>query len=199
MVITEQAERRASYDVGCLAINSPHLDKQRMRDASISLFDSELDVFNALIDRVREWDPDILTGWEIQNGSWGYIAERAWKEYSKFLRIFGTALIEVCTAGLSISEEIARIISTQAKGGNTAYDSEHTSTFRVAGRHVFNTWRIMRVEQTLTHYTMENVAFHVLHRRYVPRTLDGCWFTDHHFEQHSSIFCGDLDEVVQKR
>lgn len=43
----------------------------------------------------------------------------------------------------------------------------HTSTFKVAGRHVLNLWRIMRSEQTLTSYTLENVAFSVLQKRWV--------------------------------
>jgi DNA polymerase zeta len=47
----------------------------------------------------------------------------------------------------------------------------HTSTFHVAGRHVLNLWRIMRSEQTLTSYTFENVAFHVLQRRYLPQYI----------------------------
>ena len=45
----------------------------------------------------------------------------------------------------------------------------HTSTFRVVGRHVLNLWRIMRSEQTLTSYTLENIAFHVLQQRYCPQ------------------------------
>lgn len=41
------------------------------------------------------------------------------------------------------------------------------STFKVAGRHVLNSWRIMRSEKTLTMYTFENVVFEVLGRRFI--------------------------------
>ncbi|KAG8944786.1 DNA polymerase zeta [Tulasnella sp. 424] len=71
VVITDQAQRRASYICGCMAVESEALQPNRMRDPRIELYENELDLFNALIDRVKEWDPDVLTGWELQNGSWG--------------------------------------------------------------------------------------------------------------------------------
>ena len=37
----------------------------------------ELDLLNRMIDIVRELDPDILVGYEVHNGSWGYLIERA--------------------------------------------------------------------------------------------------------------------------
>ncbi|KAG8982295.1 DNA polymerase zeta, partial [Tulasnella sp. 427] len=162
VVITDPTQRRASYICGCMAVDSEALQPNRMRDPRIELYETELDLINALIDRVKEWDPDVLTGWEIQNGSWGYVAERAHREYS-----------------LSLSDQIGRLISLSSRGpGNVKYDSEHTSTFHVSGRHVLNTWRIMRVEQSLTSYSMENVVFHILHRR-VPHYSAGTlsqWF-----------------------
>jgi len=43
--------------------------------------DSELDVINRLTDIVRERDPDILAGYEVQSSSWGYVIERARKHF----------------------------------------------------------------------------------------------------------------------
>ncbi|ERF76600.1 hypothetical protein EPUS_09186 [Endocarpon pusillum Z07020] len=40
-----------------------------------------------------------------------------------------------------------------------------TSTIRITGRHTINIWRAMRGELNLLQYTMENVVFHLLHRR----------------------------------
>lgn len=37
---------------------------------------SELDLMNLLIDLVEKWDPDILSGWEVQGSSWGYVSKR---------------------------------------------------------------------------------------------------------------------------
>lgn len=44
---------------------------------------SELEVINTLVDKVTAWDPEVLVGFEIQNGSWGYLLERAQKEYGQ--------------------------------------------------------------------------------------------------------------------
>ena len=43
--------------------------------------DSELDLINRLTDIVRERDPDILAGYEVQSSSWGYVIERARLHY----------------------------------------------------------------------------------------------------------------------
>ena len=47
--------------------------------------DSELDLINRLTDIVREFDPDILCGYEVQSSSWGYIIERARLKFGKSL------------------------------------------------------------------------------------------------------------------
>lgn len=39
--------------------------------------DTELDLINRLTDTVRNFDPDILAGYEVQSSSWGYVIERA--------------------------------------------------------------------------------------------------------------------------
>jgi len=48
-----------------------------MRGFTIFQEDSELDLINRLVDLVREKDPDILAGYEVQSSSWGYVIERA--------------------------------------------------------------------------------------------------------------------------
>jgi hypothetical protein len=48
-----------------------------MRGLTILEEDSELDLINRLTDLVREKDPDILAGYEVQSSSWGYVIERA--------------------------------------------------------------------------------------------------------------------------
>jgi DNA polymerase zeta len=61
-----------------------------------------------------------------------------------------------------------------------------TTTFEVVGRHVFNVWRIMRSEQTLLNYTLENVVFNVLRKRcfnflqYYSHYATTCAYFDHH-------------------
>jgi len=48
-----------------------------LRGATILEEDCELDLINRLTNIVRERDPDILAGYEVQSSSWGYVIERA--------------------------------------------------------------------------------------------------------------------------
>ncbi|EAW09272.1 DNA-directed DNA polymerase zeta catalytic subunit REV3 [Aspergillus clavatus NRRL 1] len=112
---------------------------------------TELDLINRLVDIVRYHDPDIITGYEVHNSSWGYLIERARKKYD----------FDLC-------DELSRVKS-QAHGrfGKEAdrWGFNHTSSIRVTGRHMINIWRSMRGELNLLQYTMENVVYHLLHRR----------------------------------
>ncbi|PNS15923.1 DNA polymerase zeta catalytic subunit [Sphaceloma murrayae] len=111
----------------------------------------ELDLLNHVVDIVREFDPDILSGYEVHNSSWGYLIERARLKYE-----------------YNLPDEFSRMKS--ASHGRFGKDADrwgftHTSTIRVTGRHMINIWRAMRSELNLLQYTMENVVFHLLHRR----------------------------------
>ena len=112
---------------------------------------SELDLINRMVDIVRHYDPDILTGYEVHGGSWGYLIERARFKYD-----------------YNLCDEFSRMKS-QSHGRfgkeNDRWGFNHTSTIRVTGRHMINIWRAMRGELNLLQYTMENVVFHLLHRR----------------------------------
>lgn len=112
---------------------------------------SELELLTRMVDIVRYYDPDILTGYEVHNSSWGYLIERARLKYD-----------------LNLCDEISRMKS-QSHGrfgkDEDRWGFNHTSTIRVTGRHTINIWRAMRGELNLLQYTMENVAFHLLHKR----------------------------------
>ena len=112
---------------------------------------SELDLINRMIDIVRDYDPDILAGYEVHGGSWGYIIERA-----------------RCKYDYNLCDEFSRMKS-QSHGRFGKEDDRwgfnHTSTIRVTGRHMINIWRAMRGELNLLQYTMENVVFQLCHRR----------------------------------
>ena len=113
--------------------------------------DLELELINRMVDIVRSYDPDILTGYEVHGGSWGYMIERARCQYD-----------------YNLCDEFSRMKS-QSHGRfgkeNDRWGFNHTSTIRVTGRHMVNIWRAMRGELNLLQYTMENVVFHLLHRR----------------------------------
>ena len=126
---------------------------------------TELDLINRMIDIVRNWDPDILTGYEVHGGSWGYMIERARCQYD-----------------YNLCDEFSRMKSqSHGRFGKESdkWGFNHTSTIRVTGRHMINIWRAMRGELNLLQYTMENVVFHILHRRiphHAHRTLTS-WYT----------------------
>ncbi|EXJ70768.1 DNA polymerase zeta subunit [Cladophialophora psammophila CBS 110553] len=112
---------------------------------------TELDVLTRFVDIVRYYDPDVLTGYEVHNSSWGYLIERARIKYD-----------------LNYCDELSRMKS-QSHGRFGKEDDRwgfnHTSTVRVTGRHTINIWRAMRGELNLLGYTMENVVYHLLHQR----------------------------------
>ncbi|GAB7351860.1 hypothetical protein MBLNU459_g2414t1 [Dothideomycetes sp. NU459] len=112
---------------------------------------NELDLINRLVDIVRAYDPDILTGYEVHNSSWGYLIERARLKYE-----------------YNLCDEFSRMKSqSHGRFGKEAdrWGFTNTSTIRITGRHMINIWRAMRGELNLLQYTMENVVFHLLHKR----------------------------------
>ncbi|KIV97864.1 hypothetical protein PV10_01567 [Exophiala mesophila] len=140
--------------MGALVVgNEPNMARKIGRDVRYSVEEesTELDVFTRLVDIVRLYDPDILTGYEVHNSSWGYLIERARVAYD-----------------MNLCDEISRMKS-QSHGRFGKEDDRwgfnHTSTIRVTGRHTINIWRAMRGELNLLQYTMENVVFHLLHQR----------------------------------
>ncbi|PKS09344.1 hypothetical protein jhhlp_003958 [Lomentospora prolificans] len=112
---------------------------------------TELDLLVRMVEIVRTHDPDILTGYEVHGGSWGYLIERARLKYD----------YDLC-------DEFSRMKSnSHGRFGreNDRWGFNTTSTIRVTGRHMINVWRAMRGELNLLQYTPENVAWHLLHRR----------------------------------
>ncbi|KIJ68443.1 hypothetical protein HYDPIDRAFT_124966 [Hydnomerulius pinastri MD-312] len=136
---------------GILVVKNTQLDSNRLRGFPLEVLSDELELINRIVDIVVDSDPDIVLGWEVQNASWGYLSARG------------------ASYGLEVGELISRAPSKNSGGGgNDQWGVRTTTTFKVTGRHVFNLWRIMRSEQTLSMYSFENVAFHLLRRR-VPR------------------------------
>lgn len=109
----------------------------------------EADLFRQVVALVQtRFDPEILLGYEIQRGSWGYLVER------------GRALDLDMTALLSRipGEDTTRRPADE-------YGARHSSELHFAGRIALNVWRLMRHEVTLTSYTFPSVVYHVLHLR----------------------------------
>ncbi|CCH60643.1 hypothetical protein TBLA_0D01350 [Henningerozyma blattae CBS 6284] len=145
---------------GILVVGHSTLERQLkyfdLGGLRVAAYDSENDLFDALMDLVLLFDPDILSGYEIQNGSWGYVMERCRAIYK-----------------YELADELSRI-----KASSNKY-FKREGEINVVGRYVFNIWRHMRHEIRLTSYTVENVAYEVLGQR-IPRysqdTLNEMWF-----------------------
>ncbi|KAI1322625.1 DNA polymerase family B [Xylariaceae sp. FL0255] len=140
---------------------------QRLTNTEVIEESSELDLMVRMVEIVRTHDPDILTGYEVHGSSWGFLVERARLKYD-----------------YNLCDEFSRMKSQSfGRFGKEAdkWGFNTTSTIRVTGRHMINIWRAMRGELNLLQYTMENVVWHLLHRRiphYPWHTLTE-WYTQH--------------------
>ncbi|KAJ2722571.1 DNA polymerase zeta [Coemansia sp. Benny D115] len=120
-----------------------------------------------MISDIARWvcvtDPDVLCGYEVQNGSWGYLIDRSALAY-----------------GLQLEGELSRVAppprwsswkqrgSDELARNNDTWGRRKGAAIKIAGRHVLNVWRLMRGELSLTSYSLENIAHKVLEKR-IPR------------------------------
>ena len=159
MVVWCIADEQMDEDLkmGILVLNKDDSDlPDRIRrivgnNVEVDAEDTEIDLVNRLVDIVRMYDADVLTGYEVHNSSWGYLIERA-----RLVHEF------------NLPDELSRMKSqSHGRFGKDAdrWGFTHTSTVRITGRHTINIWRAMRSELNLLQYTMENVVFQLLHRR----------------------------------
>lgn len=147
-------EDGSAFESGIVVLSEDGVLEEKIRkQTSVEVFEetTELDLFIRVVEIVRNYDPDILTGYEVHGGSWGYLIERARIKYD----------YDLC-------DEFSRMkANSHGRFGKEAdrWGFNTTSTVRVTGRHMINVWRAMRGELNLLQYTLENVAWHLLHRR----------------------------------
>jgi DNA polymerase zeta len=60
---------------GVIIVGNALLDKA-LRDIPSQIVATELDLLNTLVDLVLDLDPDVISGWEVQSSSWGYLGAR---------------------------------------------------------------------------------------------------------------------------
>lgn len=140
-----------------ILLNSNSLSKENVTYATlkrletflrseISIYPSEKVMVEQFASLVDYFDPDILSGFEVNSASWGYLIER-------FQVAFNVNLM-------------ARLSRVDFKGNGKFGDRwgyTHTSVIKINGRHMLNIWRILRLEVRLTSYSLENVCLHILH------------------------------------
>jgi len=55
-----------------------------IKNIEIKRVNNEADLIEEFVNLVINFDPDILSGYEIQNSSWGYFFQRAYINYSNY-------------------------------------------------------------------------------------------------------------------
>lgn len=147
--------------VGCLkkvlyvkGEGEPDLARLALRKYQGVSFEDEMSLVTGFLSDINDIDPDVLIGYEVQLGSWGYLFER------------GGAI------GVDIAASLSRLYDTKSADKDKAdphgYFARHTSELNVKGRVLLNVWRLLRHEVALTSYTFESTMFHILHLR-VPK------------------------------
>ena len=104
-------------------------------------------MLSAVISLVDESDPDILAGYEVEMLSWGYLLQRA-------------AILE-----MNLCPLVSRVPSADKDSRYSLGEKDTPSEMIIVGRIVLNVWRLMKSEVALMSYSLENIMFHVLHRR----------------------------------
>lgn len=61
---------------GVILVGNALLDSRALRDIPSQVVVAELDLLNTVVDLVLDLDPDVVTGWEVQSSSWGYLSAR---------------------------------------------------------------------------------------------------------------------------
>lgn len=118
----------------------------------VFLVKTEMEILETFFKKIREFDPDIFAGYEIETASWGYLVQRGYV-YS-----------------MNLNNALSRMPTEKAE--KAVIDEEdhldvgdYYSEQKIPGRILLDVWRLMRHEIALTSYTFENICYHVLHRR----------------------------------
>jgi DNA polymerase zeta len=73
--LADNIQQRARR-TGIIVVENKQFHPSRLRDFFVEVVDTELELLNQVVDVVMNLDPDIVTGWEIQAASWGYLSAR---------------------------------------------------------------------------------------------------------------------------
>ncbi|GME78367.1 unnamed protein product [Ambrosiozyma monospora] len=145
---------------------------QNLTSVPVEVFGSERQMLGELVGLVELIDPDILSGYEVHNGSWGYIAERCKKMYN-----------------VDFLSRISRVVTKHNNKFGDRWGYTHASAIKLTGRHMLNIWRKMQSDTKLNKYSLENVVYHILHQR-IPHfdfpTLRN-WFTSNDARENSLL------------
>ncbi|GMH43547.1 hypothetical protein BSKO_11469 [Bryopsis sp. KO-2023] len=127
-----------------------------------SVYSDEKNMFQAFMESVRDLDPDVLMGFEVQQESLGFLVDRANQLEINLLR------------------EISRLpgIASVKEFQDDAYGRSHAAGYHSSGRIILNLWRVLRGEITLNIYTFESCSKAVLQKRvpFISHVTLASWF-----------------------
>lgn len=138
--------------------NYPDFGKFRMATQTcVTLVNTENELFMELVRLIRNWDPDIFAGYEIELASWGYVIQR-----SQAINIDLVPLISRIP-----SQKVAKFKQNDDENAQheELFGFEYDSEYKLHGRILLDVWRLLRGEIALTSYSYENIMYHVMHRR----------------------------------
>jgi DNA polymerase elongation subunit (family B) len=177
--------QKREYIHGCLIVLDPDPEQRNIRSSVDHIpelharkYPTEKALLIAFVDLIQYFDPDILTGYDLQTESLGYLIERS-----------------SIVLGYNLCTKISRVIhkSTYETHRRDEWGRTKQSGIHIRGRVILNAWRLMRHEVKLNIYTFENVVYNVLgirypHFSYQTRTK---WFSlsdeDVSQQQHYSV------------
>lgn len=123
-------------------------------NVDIKCLTSEKQMVDELIAAIDYFDPDILSGYEVNASSWGFLIER-------FQTVHDVNLLP----------RLGRVYSKGNGKFGDRWGHTHTSAIKINGRHMLNIWRLLRHEVSLTSYSLENICYHLLHQT-LPKILN---------------------------
>jgi DNA polymerase elongation subunit (family B) len=112
----------------------------------LAVFDNELDLLLSFAELVERSDPDVLTGYEVQRASLGYIIDRG--------SVLGLEMLKILS--------VAPTQPAPRRNDFDTYAEEHESGIFITGRIVLNLWRRMRAELKLNSYSLCAVSKNLL-------------------------------------
>jgi DNA polymerase zeta len=137
---------------------------------------NEVSVFQKLLEVFREYDPDILVGFETETQSIGYICKRG--EALTIQLATMLSRVPVTLRPLNESYYNQRLLQRanefgvddqipnkqNTKNKYTYFNQKWGQAVKINGRVIINLWRIVASEINLTNYDFDNVCFHILKR-----------------------------------
>ncbi|KAL6933461.1 hypothetical protein ACO0R3_002568 [Hanseniaspora guilliermondii] len=130
------------------------------RSHEIVFYENEMEMIVKFCEFFSIIDPDILTGFEVHNNSWGYLINRG--DFH----------------GIETSNYLSRVNENQLNKMRDTWGYTHASSIKITGRHMLNLWRTLKNESRLESFSLENFSYHLLHKR-IPKFSNDyifqCW------------------------